>query len=300
MHTQRFRGDSVKKLAQSTIDGQSGIGVIAARPTRRSEGEGAIPIIPHLVRASGVSKGICDKITDDWHSYVKSTERGARAIDYLIYGVQSGGKTGKGTDSNEESLAAPQNSGLVGQIVGTIGFAFLGLRIPGALTRALSMGQVRKEDVGSMLKARRVAACFRYTLMSHVPHNFASQALAASLRILRKDWFQKYDADLLGVATFVKPPWVGTCFKAANFKLLGYTSGNPITYSTSHHRQGILQDDQLYILLFRYGQSNTNKPVEWKEPPRKTGILRGKYYFDDFESPTSTVRKVDNPPSQSP
>lgn len=272
-----------RKQAQSTIDGPSGVGVIAARPTLQSGGHGAIPMTPHLVRASGVSKGICDKITDDWHSYVKSTERGARAIDYLIYGRRVG---------QEDSP---------GQIVGTIGFAFLGLRIPGPLTKALSMGQVRKEDVYSMLKARRVAACFRYTLMSHVPKNFASQALGASLRLLRKDWFQKYETDLLGVCTFVKPPWVGTCFKAANFKLVGWTSGNPITYSTSHHRQGIFQDDQLYILLYLYGRSNTNKPAEEPEQVVKKGArLKGGFYFDDVESKEVTERQVDNPPGLSP
>jgi len=256
------------KQAQTTIDGPSGTGVIAARPTRQSEREGAIPIVPHLVRAAGPSKGICDKITDDWHSYIKSTQRGGRAVDYLIYGKPI--VVGGGDDDDVR-----------GEIVGTIGFAFLGLRIPSSLAGAFSMGQVKASDTYTMIKARRVAACFRYTLMSHVPKNFASQALAASLRLLKKDWFQKYEADLLGVATFVKPPWTGTCFKAANFKLVGVTSGNPITYSTSHHREGILQDDQLYILVYMYGKSNRNRPPP--EPERKKiGRTKG-VYFDEFE-----------------
>jgi len=260
------------KQAQTTIDGERGTGVIAARPTRQPGGDGAIPIVPHLVRASGVSKGICDKITDDWHSYIKSTERGARALDYLIYGraVNSAGDT-----ASEPSL---------GQIVGTIGFAFLGVRLPAYLTKAVSMGQPRNLDTSTLAKSKRVAACFRYTLMSHVPKNFASQALAASLRLLKRDWLQKYEADLLGIVTFVKPPWTGACFKAANFRLIGTTTGKVIRHSGSQSKEGILQAEQLYTLLYLYGVSNTNKPREWTEAPRKKGLMKGGYYFDEVDT----------------
>ena len=224
----------------------SGFGATDSIPVLHTGDGGSNPTKPHLVRAAGPSKNLCDELTDRWHSYVKSTERGGRALDYLIY-----------THHTKDYL---------GDLVGTIGFAFIGIRIPTPITKAFSMGQVKVHDISSMIKARRVAACFRYTLTSDVPKNFASQALGASLRLLKRDWFRKYEADLLGVVTFVKPPWTGTCFKAANFELVGTTvgDGKPITYSLQHHRDAIFKDIPLYILVYRYFQRPSPSDGEFK------------------------------------
>lgn len=232
---------------------------------------------PYLVRASGPSKELCDEITDKWHSYVKSTERGGRALDYLIYEEYE-------LDNKKVSV-----------LVGTIGYAFIGLRIPHQITNYYSAYQVRSDNKHSLIKARRIAACYRYTLISDVPKNFASQALGASLRMLKRDWLSKYESDLLGVVTFVKPPWTGSCFKAANFEMIGYTAGQPITYSLHHHKINEFKDVQLYILTYAFGKTHTNKPR-----PESARVNNGKEtkvkYLDSTEfnggiKPDSTVKQ---------
>jgi len=159
---------------------------------------------------------------------VKSSKRGARAVDYLIY--------------SDETL------------IGTIGFAFPGVRLPGTLFAFYQIGQV-KSGTPWVEKSRRIAVCYRYTLVRDMPKNFASQALGISLRLLRKEWKAKYDADLIGVFTLVKPPWTGSCFRAANFNHIGYTSAAEMTYTLEHHKTTIMAGVQLIILAYRYGRS---------------------------------------------
>jgi len=159
---------------------------------------------------------------------VKSSDRGARAVDYLIY----------------------ENNG--GRLVGTIGFAFAGVRLPGELFAYYQTGQVRA-GTPWVAKSRKIAVCFRYTLVKGMPKNFASKALAASIRLLRKEWQNKYDAKLVGVFTFIMPPWTGSCFKACNFEMLGTTSGDPnMKHSSADHKTVLMGEKQLLVLAYRY------------------------------------------------
>lgn len=58
-----------------------------------------------------------------------------------------------------------------------------------------------------------------------VPH-LASFILGACLRRLRQDWMQKYGHEIFMVETFVdRTRFVGTCYRAANFRSIGYSKG---------------------------------------------------------------------------
>lgn len=75
---------------------------------------------------------------------------------------------------------------------------------------------------------------FRYRLVANsrfliragvaVPH-LASHALAMALRRLPQDWRGRFGYEPVVVETFVRPPWRGTCYRAANWVYLGQTTG---------------------------------------------------------------------------
>ncbi len=58
----------------------------------------------------------------------------------------------------------------------------------------------------------------------NVPH-LASHALGKVLRRLPEDWQAQYGYSPVIVETFVTPPWLGTCYLAANWIHLGQTAG---------------------------------------------------------------------------
>ena len=72
----------------------------------------------------------------------------------------------------------------------------------------------------------RIVANSRYLLLPdvRVPH-LASHVLAQALRRLPSDWRARYGYEPLLCETFVEAPWVGTCYRAANWTRLGDTAG---------------------------------------------------------------------------
>ncbi len=72
----------------------------------------------------------------------------------------------------------------------------------------------------------RVVANSRFLIRRgvRVPH-LASHALALALRRLPGDWLARFGYEPVVVETFVVPPWRGTCYRAANWTLLGQTAG---------------------------------------------------------------------------
>lgn len=179
-----------------------------------------------LIRASGVTRSLCDQLTHQYHSYVKGTERGARAVDYLI-------RLGE-------------------RNIGTIMYAYAGVRLPWPVMQKYSMSKPTSKHPGTIERSKRIAVCARYTLADDVPDNMASRALAVSLKMLKHDWYDKYGIDLLGVITFTKPPWKGTCFSAANFETIGWTSGTLDFYATGHKTEALFIHESLKIQAFTY------------------------------------------------
>ena len=63
-----------------------------------------------------------------------------------------------------------------------------------------------------------------------MPHikiaNLASHVLSKSLKQLKKEWLERYGIEPVVVETFVeKGRYLGTCYRAANFKHVGMTQG---------------------------------------------------------------------------
>lgn len=190
---------------------------------------GSSPTRPHLELRLGspVTRGIFDGFVRDNHSYVDDPSTSSH-IWYFI-------------DLNDE-------------LRGVIGFGMTAPRIPGAVLRAFAMGSPRADDPSSLHKLRKIAWCHRYAVKDGFPPGYASKCLATSIRLLRNDWLKRYDERLIGVVTFVRPPWLGTCFKAANFKLVGYTSGE----QSFIYKNGVAKSpnrfvgEKLRIYVYRY------------------------------------------------
>ena len=72
----------------------------------------------------------------------------------------------------------------------------------------------------------RVVANSRFLIRAgvQVPH-LASHALALALRRLPQDWRDRFGYEPVVVETFVRTPWRGTCYRAANWVHLGQTIG---------------------------------------------------------------------------
>jgi hypothetical protein len=67
---------------------------------------------------------------------------------------------------------------------------------------------------------------------AHIP-NLASKVLSLNLRRLSRDWQSSHGSALLLAETFVDPSrFAGTCYKAANWQLLGLTQGFAKTNQT--------------------------------------------------------------------
>ena len=90
----------------------------------------------------------------------------------------------------------------------------------------------RDRYIGWSMEARRrnirfVAYNSRYLIMPwvHVPH-LASHLLGRMTRMLSTEWTRAYGHPIHFVETFVEPArFAGTCYRAANWALLGQTTG---------------------------------------------------------------------------
>ena len=65
--------------------------------------------------------------------------------------------------------------------------------------------------------------------------NLASHVLGLALRRLRGDWHQRYGVSPVLVETFVDASHAGTCYRAANWQLIGQTQGRG--RQDQHHRK---------------------------------------------------------------
>jgi len=72
----------------------------------------------------------------------------------------------------------------------------------------------------------RVANNRRFLIMPHVKvPNLASRVLSLLCEVGRKEWERRYGDPLVLIETFVESERSGTCYKAANWILLGETKG---------------------------------------------------------------------------
>lgn len=114
-------------------------------------------------------------------------------------------------------------------LVNSSRFGYLGVLTFSSGTWAL---QERDEEIGWSEQARRahlplVVRNDRFLILPTVQvRNLASQVLGLTLKRLAKDWEQRYAVCPVLVETFVDPKqYKGTCYRAANWKETGKTSG---------------------------------------------------------------------------
>lgn len=107
-----------------------------------------------------------------------------------------------------------------GRILGGLLFA------AGAKALAVRDGWIGWDGAQRRRYRHRIVANSRYLLLPEVrvPH-LASHVLSLTLRRLPADWIQRYGYAPVLVETFVEQPWAGTCYRAANWRWLGQTSG---------------------------------------------------------------------------
>jgi hypothetical protein len=79
-----------------------------------------------------------------------------------------------------------------------------------------------------------------------VPH-LASHILALAARQLPTDWLAAYGVQPLLLETLVDRPYSGTCYRAANWVLVGKTQGRG-RMDRTHQAQGSAKDILLYPL----------------------------------------------------
>lgn len=111
--------------------------------------------------------------------------------------------------------------------VGTIG-----------ISDCTTFGQRSRDDFIGWTKDDRKANIhklltnFRFTLIDRTP-NLASKTLGIMTKIARRQWVEKYGREIVAIDTVVKPPWKGTCYKAAGWLQLGQTLGGEEQYQSS-------------------------------------------------------------------
>src|SRR5208282_3577603 len=92
--------------------------------------------------------------------------------------------------------------------------------------------EARDRWIGWSLEARcqhlhRVIANSRFLILPHLrAANLASHALGLALKRVRADWQERYGYEPLLVETFADTErFRGTCYRAANWVLVGVTAG---------------------------------------------------------------------------
>jgi len=132
---------------------------------------------------------------------------------------------------------------LYGELVALLGWASAALRVP---TRDRYIGW---DEETKRRRLHRVANNVRFLIPPWVTvHNLASKVLGATLRRLTSDWQEAYGHPLDLAETFVDPRrFRGTCYRAANWQLLGRTAGRA-KRGDQFPRHGIPKDVYVYPL----------------------------------------------------
>lgn len=136
-------------------------------------------------------------VVNNHHSYIKHKMTPTRRVDFLVY--------------EQESK----------NLIGAIGLNSATLNL-GARDKALGLNNQNKKK-----KLLNIANNYRFALIKEniTIQNAGSQILKALRHDGAKVWKRKYGNKLVGIETFVKPPWTGSVYKADNWLDLGLTKG---------------------------------------------------------------------------
>lgn len=131
------------------------------------------------------------------HSYVKHKMTPTRRVDFLAY--------------EEESK----------NLIGAVGLNSAVLNL-GERDKVLKLNNNNKKK-----RLLNIANNYRFALIKEniTIQNAGSQVLKALRERGATVWKRKYGNKLIGIETFVKPPWTGSVYKADNWFGLGETKG---------------------------------------------------------------------------
>ena len=120
---------------------------------------------------------------------------------------------------------------------------------------------------------------FRYRIVSNsrmlilpgvnVPY-LASHALGKAARRLPEDWKARYGYLPVMLETFVTPPWLGTCYRAANWIHLGQTAGTG-RQDRKYKDKATVREVFVYPLKRDWSQSLTAENVTQSQKPFEKG-----------------------------
>lgn len=165
---------------------------------------------------------------DNNHSYITHKKTPTRKIDFLIY--------------------EKANNNLIGAIGLNSATLNLGVR-----DKILGLKQTNKKK-----KLLNIANNYRFALIRK--DITIKNAGSRSLKALRIDgaraWQRKYGNKLLGIETFVKPPWSGAVYKADNWLSLGQTKGFKINRLPTNLIKKMYQKGEIEKFKLKY---NTNR-----------------------------------------
>jgi SRSO17 transposase len=117
---------------------------------------------------------------------------------------------------------------------------------------------------------QRIVANSRFVIFPWVQTpNMGSHILGMNLRFLRKDWYDKYQEDLLLAETFVDPSlFKGTVYRASNWKKLGSTKGYT-KKGKDYIYHGHIKDIYIYVLEPSYRKILGVPPTTEPRLPKK-------------------------------
>jgi len=144
--------------------------------------------------------------------------------------------------------------------------------------------RVRDQYIGWSPQQRREHLCrivnnSRFLILPWVRvKNLASHVLSRALCSLRRDWPARFGEALWMVESFVDPArFKGTCYRAANFQLIGQSAGSGKAGHTYVYH-GVIKEVYVYVIEPRFR--------EWIGCERKPYSL--------FQRPSPSVKKVED------
>jgi hypothetical protein len=170
-----------------------------------------LPLQPSLF--AGLAKGVylvqvtTDELRELWneivltyHSYRADTKFAGRRLDYLIYATDAAGNP-----------LYP---------IGALGFGSAILPMPRCLDRFIGWTRLQRTWM-----LRYVVYNYRFTLTPAARPNDGSKVLGLVRRLLPRDWERKYGWRPVLLVSFLGPGKKGTVYRAAGWRVLGYTKG---------------------------------------------------------------------------
>lgn len=139
-------------------------------------------------------RNIFKRIIKEYHSYVPQSFNVGRRIDWLIK--------------------------CNGDLIGAIGIGSSVYPEPKDLSNFIGWDREKQKR-----NFNYVANNWRFCLINNLPKNIGSKTLSIFLKVAKKEWFNKYNNQLVLLITFVEHNHNGTIYYANGWQMIGHTKG---------------------------------------------------------------------------